>query len=373
VRKFLEAYKEVLDLVDKAARRERCTGDGKPATKLPDPDYLWEFGNLVAVRARLQIADGDVKAALHTLQTGFALAKHESQLPKLRDSFFVDDFTSAILRQLDYFVQEPKAPNLYWALTDLPRPLIDMRKVVERDRLALYRKFPGITEAAADPNAGLMTEKQVQDCVAVLIRYVPQRTPPVVLYFTEFDFRRTELSRRLTEHYEEHKKVLLDQGRPKEKVEAMPHVQVALLAELHRYDQALDNQMKWYNEPYFKVADRVEAMAKALREKPPGQGILPDRIFDVLDVYRARVGVERRINALRCLEAIRAYAAAHAGKLPASLDDVKDVPIPLDPVTGKAFVYKVADGKATLESPEVAGEDHLSFDDLAYEITIKRP
>jgi hypothetical protein len=35
VRKFLEAYKEVLDLIDKAARCERCTGDGNPATARP--------------------------------------------------------------------------------------------------------------------------------------------------------------------------------------------------------------------------------------------------------------------------------------------------------------------------------------------------
>jgi hypothetical protein len=52
---------------------------------------------------------------------------------------------------------------------------------------------------------------------------------------------------------------------------------------------------------------------------------------------------------------------------------VKDAPIPSDPVTGKAFVYKTADGKAKLESPDVLGEGRRSFEDLVYEITIKRP
>ena len=46
--------------------------------------------------------------------------------------------------------------------------------------------------------------------------------------------------------------------------------------------------------------------------------------------------------------------------------------IPFDPVTGKAFLYKVADGKATLETPEVSREDRQYFDEQGYEIVIKR-
>ena len=70
---------------------------------------------------------------------------------------------------------------------------------------------------------------------------------------------------------------------------------------------------------------------------------------------------------------MRAYAAAHDGQLPASLNDVKDVPIPLDPVTGKPFEYKVVGGKATFETPEVPRASRRNFDDIVYEFVVKRP
>ena len=45
------------------------------------------------------------------------------------------------------------------------------------------------------------------------------------------------------------------------------------------------------------------------------------------------------------------HASANAGKLPASLDEIKVVPVPLNPATGKPFLYRVVDGRAELLSP----------------------
>ena len=38
--------------------------------------------------------------------------------------------------------------------------------------------------------------------------------------------------------------------------------------------------------------------------------------------------IERRLAALRTIEAIRMFAASHDGKLPAALGDIKEVPVP---------------------------------------------
>jgi hypothetical protein len=46
------------------------------------------------------------------------------------------------------------------------------------------------------------------------------------------------------------------------------------------------------------------------------------------------------------------HLAAHDGKLPHSLDEVKIVPLPIDPMTGKPFEYLLKDGVATLSSPK---------------------
>jgi hypothetical protein len=374
VRKTLEPFKDVLELVDKAARRERCLGDAPDgqskdsnAPLLGQPYYLNELGSILALRARLEIADGNLTAALHTVQTGLAFAKHIGELERLRYGFSGPGIAQLMLRQLDDFVQQPKAPNLYWALTDLPRPLIDERKAVEQERLAMHRRFPGVAAGAADLNAGPLTDEQVQACVQVLLRYY-RRPRPLIF---ELDIR-SQLTKRLTDNYEEFKKVLLDQGRPKDKVEAMSYVQVALLAKLAEFDSVMDEQMKWYNEPYSKVADRLEVLDQRLKSAPEAKKLYAAEPMDLHDVHTAKALLERKINILRCLEAVRAYAAGRDGKLPASLDDIKDVPIPIDPVTGKAFVYQVTGDHASLEAPPSAGEGRRYFSDLAYEITIKQ-
>jgi hypothetical protein len=272
-----------------------------------------------------------------------------------------------MLRQLDDFVQQPKAPNLYWALTDLPRPLFDCRPGVLAEREVQHRRFPGVA-ASANLNAGSWTDEQIDSAVRLLLQFY---NPPNADFIDGLRGRR-ELTKLLTDRYPEYKKVLLDEGRPKDKVEAMPHVQVAILASFHRYDRLVDDQLKLLNEPYYDVADQLERLSKSVSDAARNQPLQPVIVPDVVPLRRAQVRLARKINALRCVEALRAYAATHDGNLPARLDDVKDAPIPTDPVTGKAFVYKVADGKATLESPDITGEGRRYFNDLVYEITIKR-
>jgi tetratricopeptide (TPR) repeat protein len=77
----------------------------------------------------------------------------------------------------------------------------------------------------------------------------------------------------------------------------------------------------------------------------------------------------RDIAILKCVEAIRLYAASHGGKLPASLADITEVPIPDDPLTGKAFDYKVSGSKATLESTPTAETKEYA---LRYNLDLKK-
>ena len=78
----------------------------------------------------------------------------------------------------------------------------------------------------------------------------------------------------------------------------------------------------------------------------------------------ATARLDRNIAVLRVLEALRIHAVSHADKLPDTLADVTDVPIPNDPVTGKPFEYQRDGDKAFLRGP--------TFRDvpLNYEITM---
>ena len=89
-------------------------------------------------------------------------------------------------------------------------------------------------------------------------------------------------------------------------------------------------------------------------------------------VVAASVRLERRVAALRCVEAVRLYAAGHEGKLPATLDAIPEVSIPIDPMTGKAFTYRVSGDRATLSAPAPQGERATPYNTLHYELTFRR-
>jgi hypothetical protein len=72
---------------------------------------------------------------------------------------------------------------------------------------------------------------------------------------------------------------------------------------------------------------------------------------------------------LQCVEAIRSYAASHAGQLPQSLAEIKEVSIPNDPMCGAAFRYSRTGATAVLESTVPAGGEKR--DEVRYQITVK--
>ncbi|MEN6574892.1 MAG: hypothetical protein ABFD90_01020 [Phycisphaerales bacterium] len=89
-------------------------------------------------------------------------------------------------------------------------------------------------------------------------------------------------------------------------------------------------------------------------------------------IERARVIVKRLHNnlaALQCAEAIRLYAASHAGKLPRALADMTEVSIPANPVGDGPFHYSLTGSTAVLESALSAGADEKER--IRYEISIK--
>ena len=70
------------------------------------------------------------------------------------------------------------------------------------------------------------------------------------------------------------------------------------------------------------------------------------------------------------VEALRMHAA-QTGKLAQSLEEIKVVPVPLNPVTGKAFSYKVEGNHALLESEPIYESDLKEF--RRWRIELARP
>src|SRR5581483_9839120 len=66
--------------------------------------------------------------AVRTAKTMFALARHLGEYPAEAANRVGLEIANMALDTLEEMVQQPGCPNLYWALTDLPSPLVDVRK-----------------------------------------------------------------------------------------------------------------------------------------------------------------------------------------------------------------------------------------------------
>lgn len=363
----------MLRQVDHAARREyvdwgmaeRLRREGYNIL-LPDVQGMRQIATLLAVRARLQIAEGHYDKAVYTLQTGMAAAHHIGEGVLLIQDLVGMAIAQQMLAQLEELIQQPGAPNLYWALTDLPRPLFDLRKALQGEKVGFYATIPELRNLETTR----LTPEQQQKLLQILGGGIE----------TAMGERKPNWSNRLVgtlltlRAYPEAKKALIAEGRKPEEVETLPTLQVVLIHSLHEYQRFGNDLFKWYSLPYWEARPRIEQTDERILQAHRRLEGMPfiDVLPAISKVVAASVRVDRRIAALRCIEAIRLYAAAHDGKLPASLDALTDVPIPIDPMIGKAFTYRITGERATLIAPPPPGEQAMTHNTVHYELTIHR-
>jgi hypothetical protein len=270
---------------------------------------------------------------------------------------------------LDQIVSRPDLPNLYYSLTNLPAPFIDLRRSLEGERVGAYGTLPGFYAILTDLNAGSVPEEKLKDYVKVYEEISGMRVSAP---------ERILLARNIQGRHELAKKALIDAGRPRDKVEAMPQLQVALLHAFLEHDTVMDNMIVWQSLPYTEFVERMpklrpQNLAELLLD--PNKPAIPLASLitpAVQNVVRARSRNDRKIALLRIIEALRLHAATHDGKLPTSLADIKEVAIPMDPMTGNSFEYQVKDETATLRAPAPGKQAANAGNSLVYELRIRK-
>ena len=90
--------------------------------------HLLRSSQALALRCRYDLAQGRTQDAIRTLRTGFAMSRHVADTPAFYLAVYGMFIGGTMLQELDEVVQRPDAPSFYWPLTDLPRPLFDLRK-----------------------------------------------------------------------------------------------------------------------------------------------------------------------------------------------------------------------------------------------------
>jgi hypothetical protein len=365
---------KMLEEIDRAARRpnydweltERARTEGYEL-RLPDVQSMRTFAFLLRLRSQSELSKREFHKAARTLQTGLAMGRHVANGPTLIQGLVGIAIATKILHMVDDWVNLPDAPNLYWALTNLPHPLIDLRSGVEGERLMLDSLFPGYREMLADPSIPPPSAQQLQQILQKLLDLQIQAGGPSN---SLHGLKGIQIA---LQDYPEAKRFLLEHGRTIEQVEAMPVLHAVFLYETYKYDLPYDDIRKSFGLPYpeaFAIA-RESAKRFANSESARRQDVAGLLLPAVERVMVAPARIERKIAALRCVEAIRLHAATNGGKLPENLTEVTEVPVPIDPWTGKAFEYRLDGTRAFLTGPTPKGEQPSANNSIHYELTIR--
>jgi hypothetical protein len=164
------------------------------------------------------------------------------------------------------------------------------------------------------------------------------------------------------------KAALIAAGRDRKAIDAMSDAQAVLVNAALGYHGRRDDAIKRFFFPYWQSLTLRRSETKPGAESD--QGVLDFALSLLPAIEKIQVSVARRqrqLAALRTVEALRLYAAAHAGQLPSGLDAL-EVPAPIDPVAGAPFRYRFAEGRAEFSSDPASGEGHPPT--LRYEITV---
>ena len=336
------------DLIGFAARKEYCEWDlplreYNVETRIPELQWLREFARLLALKARIEMSRGQFPQAIETIKSGLAIGRHAADGPTLVNGLVGVSISGLMLRQIEQLVQQPGCPNLYWALTALPTPCIDLRRADEMEQDNLYTILPELRDVRENSRS----EEQWNNLLSKVTQKLIALQPIEKLS----DGLSTKNVLAAATAYPKAKQQLRDFGYSASAIDSMPIAQAILTATVETYEHERDSLHRWFYLPYteaWPALDEEERRVANTDEVIPfGKLLLPS----LRNVRAAQARLDRDVAALRVVEAMRLFAADHHGQLPKQPADITEVPIPNNPITGKPFDYEFRDGHGVLTSP----------------------
>ncbi|OWK46554.1 hypothetical protein [Fimbriiglobus ruber] len=336
-------------------------------TLLPDVQKMRSLAQVLQTRVRGEIAARDFPAAIHTLKTMFALSQTMEPHPTLIGHLVGIAIGSLAVNALEEMIQEPGCPNMFWALVDLPLPLLSVRSGVSGERSWLTVDVEDLKNSP-DPITDEAINRRLDRLVNDLQMGGGEPGQNSFLKWLGGPKALLQVRAKDEDEVRGARARLIKAGLKPEYVAVWTPLQVIFLDEVMNYEVVRDDMMKWMNLPNWQAVSGLagaEVELKKIQHQSPLFSLLPA-------ISRVRVAYARfdqRFAYLRVIEAIRLHAHENAGKLPASLADIK-LPLPVDPVNGKPFEYSVKDGTATLHGANP--HDNRPETNRYYEIRIKK-
>jgi hypothetical protein len=147
-----------------------------------------------------------------------------------------------------------------------------------------------------------------------------------------------------------------------------------MLYTYQEYQRKRDDSYKWLNVPYGRSYNRIDRAGLSTKEEKAANPLLA--VLELLTETRGSarhsvVWLERRLDMIQGVEAIRLYAAANDGRLPSNLETITDAPVPLDPFTGTPFIYESKEDSAMISAPMPPGFKYRPYI-IRYELKLAK-
>ncbi|MBC7816812.1 MAG: hypothetical protein IAG10_07985 [Planctomycetaceae bacterium] len=374
VRAWLNARQSLLHELRTAVSRERCDWDlriqdipGREAIAFLMAEFqeARTLARILQLEAKLAIAEGRHADAIGTIRDGFQLATEIDRSMPILITNLIGLAIANIMRDcVTELIAAEGSPNLYWALQTLPPQMFDMTSSMDLELDLPLRFLPFLRDAET-------AERSPEEWNRLLVEAV--REVDQLERSNNMSSREASVTYRLMatglvmKSYPFAKRELLASGFDAARLERLPTAQVVAIFALRCQKHARDELVKWNHVPYPEARVGLERSMAQLREQrylgPPLPKRDPLLIVSLLypAVTNARTAIangERSHAALLVIEALRLHMAENDGQLPRTLADIKTVPVPLNPATGKPFAYRVAADHAELYVPPADGRVH---------------
>lgn len=314
---------------------------------LPDIQEIRLAARLLALKARVEIARDEHDEAIRTIETGLAMARHISEPPFLVTKLVGIAVADEFLDRVEELISRPDAPNLSWALASLPRPLIDIRGGLELEGALSEWILPELAQLD-QPRTEAEWESRLVRLHERLVRLQAEGGDDLANVIPgDIGEFRAEMAADALAFFEE-------QGQAVPESESEAEQIIRSFAGRNR--RILDEELKTAFLPIDEALPLYARRADPKRDRAAYIFIPPftepaEIAASLRDVRLRQAALDRRVAAFRVIEAIRWHASANEGTLPASLDAIEVIPVPVDPITGRPFVYRTERQSALLESP----------------------
>lgn len=321
------------------------------AILLPEIQSFRDIARDQSVRCRLAIAENRIDDAIKIVGQQYAMSRHVGQ-----DDFIVSALVGCAIQgfateDVYYLVQHPDCPNLFWAASRLPKPLIEWEHCLASESHFVDLQFAKLQQVNTQPRSDAYWQEFITE-------FADEMKTNGVFYWSGVDAGddskvpsdpRAEIESHVASNFAAAKEFLVQQSIvSSDKVDSYPKAQIFFLAMKHHFEQSCDELFKWTNVALHQGNQQIEAIEKKNTDRTrPEFTRLSEFLFAGHAVRSIQARSIQRMLLIQAVEGIRLYGAAHDGKLPESLADLP-YPLPADPASGQPLIYAKKGNAATI-------------------------